>query len=237
MMKWVLGWLVVLLAVMPACGQALSPGESLIVIPTAATRTDARLSIGYGQLPNEVSSPYKGFDPAAARDELYVITIQFIPRLTLHYRQSFKRADFLQATGDRVLGAQFLALKESRMLPGVAFGIRDVAGTRRHHATYAVATKGMDVGPVRPSITLGYAKEFFDAGFLEMKDGPFGGLSVEGWDRFEAMVEYDTRYTYAGLRVWPLRWIWLTGFVAEWEHPGFSFGISRVLRGSANATD
>jgi hypothetical protein len=232
MMKWVLGWLVVLLAVMPACGQALSPGESLIVIPTAATRTDARLSIGYGQLPNEVSSPYKGFDPAAARDELYVITLQIIPRISLHYRQSFKRADFLQATGDRVLGAQVAAWKESRLLPGIALGIRDAGGTRKHHTTYAVATKSLSLGVLRPSLTVGYSKELFDASFYEMEEGLFFGASAQVGRYVELMADYDTRYTYAGARVWPLRWIWVTGFVAEWKYPGFAFGISRVLPGS-----
>lgn len=220
----------------PAFGQAFSPGESQIVIPTAETRSDARLTIGYGQLPNEVSSPYDGFDPAAARDELYVITVQFLPRVSLHYRQSFKRADFPQATGDRVLGAQAAVLTESRLRPGLAFGIRDAGGTRKHHTTYAVATKSVERGLVRMSATVGYSKELFDASFLEMEDGVFGGVNVRGWDRVELMVDYDTRFMYTGARIWPLRWVWVTGFVAEWEHPGFAFGISRVLRGSTSGS-
>ena len=219
-------------ATIPAAGQAFSPGESQIVIPTAETRTDARLTIGYGQKPNEVSSPYKGFDPAAARDEIYAITLQFIPRVYLHYRQSFRRADFLQATGYRVLGAQVTALNEKGLWPGFAIGIRDAGGTRKHHTTYVVATKGVDFGGLRASITAGYSKEIFEASFLELEDGVFGGVNVRAWDRVEIMADYDTRFMYAGARVWPWKWIWVTGFVAEWEHPGFAFGISRVLRGS-----
>lgn len=233
MKKWVSGVLMALAVVGTTSGQAFSPGESQIVIPTAHTRSDARLTIGYGQLPNEVSSPYNGFDPAGARDELYVITLQIIPRVSLHYRQSFKRADFLQATGDRVLGAQVTALKESRLLPGVALGIRDAGGTRKHHTTYAVATKGVDLGVLRPSLTVGYSKALFDASFYEIEEGFFFGASAQVGRFVELMVDYDTRYKYAGARVWPLRWVWLTGFVAEWEHPGFAFGISRVLKGSA----
>ncbi|NQV74280.1 YjbH domain-containing protein [bacterium] len=225
-----------ILAASSAVGQAFSPGESLIVIPTAAYKTDARLTIGYGQLPNEVSSPYQGFDPAGARDEAYVITLQFIPRVSLHYRQSFKRADFEQYTGDRVLGAQVTLLKDQGRWPGLAVGIRDARGTRKHHTTYAVATKSLDVGPLHPSITVGYSKRFLDASFLELEDGLFYGLSVSAWDRVELMAEFDTRFTYAGARVWPVRWIWVTGFVAEWSHPGFAFGISRVLRGSKDHT-
>lgn len=217
-------------------GQAFSPGESQIVIPTAKTKTDARLSIGYGQLPKQVSSPYKGFNPAAARDELYVITLQFIPRVSLHYRQSFKRADFQQATGDRVLGAQLTLLNDSGSWPGVAVGIRDAGGTRKHHATYVVASKTLVMGPLRPSVTLGYSKHVFDASFLEMDDGLFYGLSVTGWNRVELLADYDTRFHYAGVRVWPLKWLWATGFVAEWEHPGFAFGVSHVLRGSTGAS-
>lgn len=227
--------LAVLVAVttIPATGQAFSPGESQIVLPTAETRSDARLTIGYGQKPNEVSSPYQGFNPAAARDEIYAITLQFIPRLSLHYRQSFKRADFLQATGDRVLGAQITALKEKGLRPGLALGIRDAGGTRKHHTTYVVATKGVDLGKLRASVTAGYSKEIFDASFLEMEDGVFGGLNIRAGDRIELLADYDTRYLYAGARVWPIKWVWVTGFVAEWEHPGFAFGISRVLKGSS----
>ncbi|MDA1029551.1 MAG: YjbH domain-containing protein [Bacteroidetes bacterium] len=225
--------LALLFAAPLATAQALSPGESLIIIPTASFRDDARLTIGYGQLPKQVSSPYEGFNPAGARDELYVITLQFIPRVSLHYRQSFKRADFPQATGDRVLGIHVTALKESSRIPGVAVGLRDAGGTRKHHATYIVATKGTDVGPAHVALTVGYSKQFLDAGFLEMKDGLFYGASMDLWNRVELMAEYDTRFYYAGARVWPVKWFWVSGFLAEWEHPGFSFGFSRVLKGAA----
>jgi|GEM_PF-2533195 len=230
-------WIIV--GAMPAKGQAFSPGESQIVIPTAETRSDARMTIGYGQKPNEVSSPPSTLDPErrSYSDEIYAITLQFIPRVSLHYRQSFKRADFVQATGDRVLGAQVTALKESGWRPGFALGIRDAGGTRKHHTTYAVATKGFQIDDLRASGTIGYSKEIFDASFLEMEDGVFGGINLRAWNRVELMADYDTRYIYAGARVWPLRWVWVTGFVAEWEHPGFAFGISRVLRGSTNAEE
>jgi len=230
-------WAVLLLSTAHiSFGQILSPGESLVTIPTAETRTDARLTIGYGQLPNEVASPSGGrFDPAKYRDEVYVISLQFIPRVTLHYRQSFKRADIVQATGDRVIGAQVTAFKESYRFPGLAVGVRDAAGTRKHHATYALASKGFDFGKIRPALTLGYSKHFLDASFLEMKDGVFYGVSVLAWNRAQFMWDYDTRFHYAGVRVWPLKWIWVTGFVAEWENPGFGFGISRVLYGSADS--
>ncbi len=213
-------------------GQVLSPGESALVIPTAESRTDARLTIGYGQLPNEVSSPSGGrFKPARYRDEVYVITLQFIPRVTLHYRQSFK----VGGTGiDRVLGVHATLVREGQKRPGVSVGIRDASGTRRHHASYVVMTKGLNAGPLRPALTLGYSKHVLDAGFLEMKDGAFYGFSISAWHRTEFMLEYDTRFHYAGVRLWPLKWVWVTGFVAEWEHPGFAFGISRALYGSKN---
>ncbi len=233
------GLLVVITALLsagPSAGQKLSPGESQIVIPTADARQDARLSIGYGQLPADVSSPPSARDPLSrsARDELYVITIQFIPRLSLHYRQSFKRADFIQATGDRVLGAQFKVIKQGRIRPGLAFGIRDTAGTRKHHATYAVMTRTYDFKSAQLGATVGVSRAFLDATFLEMKDGPFWGLSLRFRDRIELLAEHDTRFFYAGSRIWPIKWLWLTGFAAEGKHPGFAFGISHSLRGGSN---
>ena len=230
-------WAALLGAAHLSFGQALSPGESALVIPTALMRTDARLTIGYGRLPSEVSSPFGGrFDPAPYGDEMYVISLQFIPRISLHYRQSFKTADIEQLTGDRVLGMQISLLKEGRMLPGMAVGVRDAGGTRKHHASYLVMSKGLKMGPVRPSLTIGYSKHVLEASFLEMEDGPFYGISLSSWDRIELMIDYDTRFYYAGARLWPLKWIWVTGFVAEWEHSGFAFGISRVLQGSRSSS-
>ncbi len=228
-------FIALLLGSQSAFGQALSPSGGNIVVPTALHRSDATLSIGYGQLPKEVSSPSAGkFNPAAYRDKMYVVSLQFIPRISLHYKQSFKVAEVVQYTGDRVLGMQAALLLEKKRQPGIAVGIRDAGGTRKHHATYAVVSKSFAFGPVRPALSLGYSKHFLDASFLEMEDGIFYSASISMWDRVEALLDYDTRFHYAGVRIWPLKWIWVTGFVAEWEHPGFAFGISHVLFGSQN---
>jgi len=214
-------------------GQILSPGESLIVIPTAEMHTDATLTIGYGQVPNLLAAqPAIEAEAHRFTHEVYLVSLQFIPRVTLHFRSSFRNEDGELDGEDRMLGVKSILLRERRNRPGLAVGVRDIAGTRLRHASYAVLSKGFDFGPVRTGFTVGYSKQILDARGLEMKDGPFYGVSISGWNRAELMLDYDTRFYYAGARVWPLKWIWVTGFAADWEHSGFAFGISRVLFGS-----
>jgi len=212
--------------------QALSPGESTLISPTALGGADKMISIGYGQVPNELAAQRIG-DPETVEfyHEVYAYTAQFLPRLTLHLRNTFRNVKGEVNGEDRILGVRVLLTKQAGLLPAIAFGVRDVAGTRQRHAAYVVASEEIRTDRMVVKGSIGYAFHMFESTAYEMEEGVFSSVSLGIGGRLELIADYDTQDLYVGGRFWPTKWIWATGFVGLDDTSGFAFGISRVLPG------
>lgn len=213
-----------------ASGQAFSPGESQIVIPTAEWSPDGQLVIGYGRVPNRLGGqPLPSDTEIEHYHEAYTYTIQFIPRLSLHVRMSFRTQEDGYKGEDRMLGFRASLLKQSKVLPSIAMGVRDVSGTRKRHTSYLVATRRERVGFLEAHVSVGYSKHIFESRGFEMKEGIFYGATISALNRLELMYEMDTTAHYFGVRAWPLKWVWASAFMSSLDETGVSVGIARVL--------
>lgn len=212
-----------------AFGQSMLPGSSVLFAPTVPAETDGRVWAGFARVPQEVRQPSRvcaryPVEPNCAENQ-YLVSLQFVPRLELNYKQVFRSTTAPQATGDRSLGAVLRVIDESQYRPAFAIGIRDVAGTRKNHAMFGVARKDVSYSNVHASLTAGYAFSFLDASYRELKDGPFGGGSIGYRDWIHVLGEYDTRYWNAGVRITAVPYVWFQWVLFDMQHQGYSAGL------------
>ncbi len=242
----------VLLLVLGGCvvdtaAQSLYGTSGWAFAPTALLAEDGTARLHYGRVDERVAPRSRLCNPDGGGaggvgapaglprcDEMILAaSMVALPRLEVYVRlvRRFDVVDFRGA--DRSIGATFVALRQKRVLPALAFGVRDVGGTRNFHALFAVASKRVDVwsgapGSVAVEASLGHGFDLFDANRLEIDDAAFGSLGVSVFDRVGLGAEYDThRLNWAGW-VQPVRWVRLTGALLDERY--FSFTVSGIYR-------
>ncbi len=229
---------------MDTAAQSLYGTSGWAFAPTALLAEDGTARLHYGRVDERVVPASQLCNPdgdaglSAPRvprcDEMILAaSMVALPRLEVYVRlvRRFDVVDFRGA--DRSIGATFVAVRQRRVLPAVAVGIRDVGGTRNFHALFAVASKRVEVwkagaGGVAAEASIGHGFDFFDANRLEIDDRAFGSVGVNVFDRVGLGAEYDThRLNWAGW-VSPVRWVRLTGALLDERY--FSFSVSGIYR-------
>ena len=130
---------------------------------------------------------------------------------------------------DRVLSGKFLLLKEKKMVPQIAFGIQDIAGTRLHNSTYLVASKNIQMNKsFSILLNLGYGSKLNDLIFEDARNhhfiGVFGGTEFSFKKKIVLMMEYDARDINSGLKIVVKDWLNINFLLLKMETP--SAGLS-----------
>lgn len=179
-----------------------TPG--LIAMPSAAAAEDSELAFTYTQ-----------FGPIANG----TLTFQILPRLSGSFRYTKLEKYWISGplTGqdffDRSFDLQYRILNESKYLPAVSVGIRDLIGTGIYAGEYVVATKsfgdrlqvtgGLGWGRlatynvigstgVRPDLDFGVGGNLSFGQWFRGDVSPFAGLSYKVNDKLTVKAEYSS---------------------------------------------
>ncbi len=135
---------------------------------------------------------------------------------------------------DRMLSGKLVILFQDGWWPQVSVGIQDAVGTRRQHSIYLVASR--DYTPFtgfRLEASAGYGSRAIGLVTEEARgyayNGPFGGLEASWKNRIFLMGEYDASTLNVGLRLAPLRWLLLQGFLLDGRRPVAGLALSFPL--------
>lgn len=186
--------------------QSLTGVTGLLFSPTADMQTDRTLIFG-GSYFNKTYLAYTKNEHDAVAGYL---NLTFLPFLEIGFRYTKRLYPVEDGNfADRMPSIRVRLLKEKKVLPAIVIGVHDLSsidgGDARHfEASYLVATKTFKVGNFIENFktSLGYGMKLFGANNHDA-EGAFGGVEVKfknlNW--LSAMVEYDSKYWNAGIRM------------------------------------
>ncbi|HEX6373199.1 MAG TPA: YjbH domain-containing protein [Longimicrobium sp.] len=213
-----------LFAIAPSSSQALPGTSGLVSIPTATIAADGDLTAGM----NRIAPGYRDYHSGRA-DENAVIaqfaTVGFLPFVEVGLRLT-RIADVpRQALGDRMVSVRVRLLKEGAYRPAVAVGVHDIVGTRRFHATYAVASKTAATVAGAVGLHVGYGHDVLGLRARGRQfDGLFGGVSVAPHRWITLVAEYDGERPSTGVRLGPVHGVALLAALQNFD--AVSGGVS-----------
>jgi len=171
---------------------------------------EGEMEIGYVKVPKKWAYSSMGVERGVYSNEIYYGSLGLLPRTEIGLR--FTRTPGLKTFGnidpdsrlttdtDHMASIRFTVFEPKDRVPGVALGVEDVEGTRRHHASYVVFGVPSQIFSVQSRFSLGYASRVFAAS-RHVLDGAFGAIEVSPWRVVATQVEYDTEKWNVGLGV------------------------------------
>jgi len=178
--------------------------------PWAGGMGEGEMEIGYVKVPKKWAYSSMGVERGVYSNEIYYGSLGLLPRTEIGLR--FTRTPGLKTFGnidpdsrlttdtDHMASIRFTVFEPKDRVPGVALGVEDVEGTRRHHASYVVFGVPSQIFSVQSRFSLGYASRVFAAS-RHVLDGAFGAIEVSPWRVVATQVEYDTEKWNVGLGV------------------------------------
>lgn len=198
----------------------------LVHIPTARIIPDGKAAFGMGYIDKEHSLYSSKYTQVA-----YYATVGYLPFLeaslsvTVFPGMPFVSDDY-GSDKDRMISMGLRVINESRYLPSILLGGRDLyGGTMRFNALYLVMSKSVGLPVVGPlDVHAGYASDLMEAQHYSMI-GLFAGLEKRLCRYLAVMGEYDTKEYNVGLRITP--WVaWVNIDLVAMGLKGISGGMS-----------
>jgi len=227
--------------VQPAAGQINFLGKpGVMTTPSASWEEDRQLGFSFSYVPREYSGEVMGKNGNTLHFYNARIGISSFMEagINIAYRPLFQRTGI----GDRHLDFRFRFLQESNYFPSIVLGWTppgSAAPVMSHD--YLVATKNIDVGVGRFTLTVGYGSPyvfprninnigiwdilkvedkiiFNEANYLS---GVFGSFIWSPVDFAGVMIEYNTNTVNAGayFKLWD--WLHLQGYAFEGKKVAF----------------
>ncbi len=184
---------------------SLTGMTGMINTPWCGVVRDGDFEVGFNSISKDGAYDHRG----EYRNDIYYGTIGFLPRVEVGFRwttipglKSFQDLvpDSELTDSDRMVSARLEVVPPGPARPGLAVGIEDATGTRRFHATYAVAGMEFESSPLRGRITLGYAPRVLTASRYTL-DGAFGAVAVRPWRGTLVTLEHDSEKVNALLGI------------------------------------
>ncbi len=193
---------------------ALSGTSGLITIPTANVLDDGDINIGISYL----RQSYQHLDKPETYDMIplwvsvgYLPSLELSARLTTIPKLSRAGAD-PPPYRDGMLSFQWKVLEESRRLPAVAIGARDVYGFALFNTLYLVFSKHISIHRARVGVHLGRGVDWMGGRYgvvdggktiptTHRMIGTFGGIGIPITRTVDVNLEYDTTKLNFGARV------------------------------------
>jgi len=187
-------------------GQSLTGLQGLLVTPSAEMHPNGTFVLGTSYFDHHNFEygfyEYNGLAGYAS--------LTFLPFVELSFRYTAQLRTISRENKnfpDRMPSLRVRALKESRWLPAVAFGLHDISsvdggGAKHFEASYLVLTKNFAVNHLNIKANSGYGFGVLSAKHHELL-GYFGGFSVShgGFNNLQAIFEFDSRDINAGLKL------------------------------------
>ena len=179
-----------------------------IITPWAGVQPDGSLEVGFTNIPKKWT--YNPDPRGVYHNEIYYASLGLLPRLEVGLRitrtpgfNPFGQIDpssRLSTDTDHQASFRIGLLEPRDRRPGLAFGVEDIQGTRRYHATYLVSGIPFSIFRVQNRFSLGYASPVFTAS-RHVLDGAFSAIEVSPWRAVAARFEYDTEKFNVGFGV------------------------------------
>ncbi|OPX22385.1 MAG: hypothetical protein B1H02_06245 [Candidatus Latescibacteria bacterium 4484_107] len=193
---------------------ALSGTSGLITIPTVDVLDDGDINIGISYL----RQSYRHLDKPETYDMIPLwVSVGYLPSLELSARLTtmpkLSRAGAPKPPyRDGMLSFQWKVLGESRRLPAVAIGARDVYGFALFNTLYLVFSKHIPIHRVRVGVHLGHGVDWMGGRYgvvdggktiptTHRMIGTFGGIGIPITRTVDFALEYDTTKLNFGARV------------------------------------
>ncbi|WP_258102303.1 YjbH domain-containing protein [Marinoscillum pacificum] len=187
-------------------GQSLTGLQGLIVTPSAEMHPNGTFVLGTSYFDHHNFEygfyEYNGLAGYAS--------LTFLPFVELSFRYTSQIRTISRENRnfpDRMPSFRIRALKESKWLPAVAFGLHDISsvdggGAKHFEASYLVLTKNFTIIQLNIKANSGYGFGILNAKHHELL-GYFGGftLSHGNFNHLQAIIEYDSRDINAGLKL------------------------------------
>lgn len=185
---------------------SLAGYTGMVMIPTAQMAEDGEMNIGMSYLP----AKYAFLRNPKYGEKLYFLTLTYLPFLEVTI--GVTRPDHIGkewGIGDRRTGLRCRILKETSRFPSLVLGLHDPplsfgnapGRTEYFHALYLVASKKWQLfNHTTLSLHTGYGNDWFNARQYHVL-GLFGGVSVELWEYFILIFEYDSDKINCGFSV------------------------------------
>ncbi|RED96135.1 YjbH domain-containing protein [Marinoscillum furvescens] len=228
--------IVFLIALCPgALGQSATGPGGLLVTPSAYFLDDKTIAVGGSFFQNEYLE-YGKYEYNALAG---FVSLTFLPFAELTFRYTGQMRKILPENSnfpDRMPSARVRLIKEHDYLPAIAVGLHDFSsvkgGKARHFAaSYAVASKTIEAGPIKAGIHAGYGADFFNAKHYELL-GVFGAvdlaLSQAPW--LSLIAEYDSRNINIGTKLLLWERLQLIGTLREAKNPEASISYRITVK-------
>ncbi len=205
-MKFSKYFLILLFPAYLHCQTVTSPGGFLFV-PTAKLNPDRTFSIGTTYFQKNTLGYFNG-----KYNSLFIYAdMTFLPFLSVGVN-IMRPLDYpvnIYGAGDRSVTFKLQLLKEESHYLNLLIGMQDALhiinfDTRTNtdfNSAYVVLSKKINFdafGKSELEISSGYAKKRSIATFYDM-NGFFGGVKVKVFSKYSFILEYDSRFTNAGL--------------------------------------
>jgi len=193
-------------------GISLAGTSGLINIPTAEVITDQQVTIGMGYINRHSAYLERGH----CDNFPFYIVLGYLPRLEFSAGVTFvpgqKSYDGTDTYKDGVVSLQYLLLKETKFLPAIAVGTRDIYSFILLNTTFVVGSKTiLQQSSTKFRLHLGYGSDIIDRHLgVPKKDrkfpvghtivGLFGGLEISWKEALYYMLEYDSQKINSGFR-------------------------------------
>ncbi|UCE06493.1 MAG: YjbH domain-containing protein [bacterium] len=193
-------------------GISLAGTSGMINIPTAEVITDQQITIVMGYINRHSAYLERGH----CDNFPFYIVLGYLPRLEFSVGVTFvpgqKSYDGTDTYKDGIVSLQYLLLKETKFLPAVVVGTRDIYSFILLNTTFFVGSKTIfQQLNTKLQFHLGYGSDLIDRHLgVPKKDrkfpvghtivGVYGGLEISWKEAIHYMLEYDSQKFNTGFR-------------------------------------